>query len=1728
MSLSNNIAAAVAALSPEQRAALLQALAGPPEGIAIVGVGCRLPAGARGPEGLWGLLSRGADAVREIPSERWDVDSLYDPDPNVPGKMSTRWGSFLDDVRGFDEGYFKISPREASAMDPQQRLLLEVVVEALEDAGAYGPQLPGSRAGVYVGVSAVEYALLGWPLTSVDAYASSGTSKSILANRISYQFDLRGPSLAVDTACSSSLVAAHLACRSLRSKETDLALVGGVNVIVAPTLSVSYSKWGMMAPDGRCKTFDARADGFVRGEGCGVVVLKRLSDAQAAGDRIYAVIRGSAINQDGRSAGLTAPNLEAQIAVIKEALQDAKLTPDRVSYVEAHGTGTALGDPIEIEALAEALKGSGAPCAIGSIKTNLGHLEGAAGIAGLLKLTLALRHRAIPPHLHLETVNPKLHLERTPFRIPRALEPWSSTTSRVGAVSSFGFGGTNAHLILEEAPPPPPSSPVERSRVLALSAATPEALTTRIQDYAARLAAEPQDFAALAEVNLRRGHRHLHRAGIVASSGAEAAQALRSLLEGPPGPYAVTPREARRRAPKLAFVMTGQGSAWTGMGQRLLARSPRFRSAMNELDGAARPILGWSVLEALERADPGLLATERAQPAIFLLQLGLTRLLAAYRIEPAAVVGHSVGELSAAVVAGALTLQDGLRIIRLRAAMMAPHEGQGGMIEVARPPEEVQVDLEGSPLAVAAVNRRQATVLAGPKVELDRFAAEQRARGVVVRPLDVGCAFHGRALRAEAPRLAQAIGAVAAAPPRIPLYSTVTGGLAPPLDPAHFGRNMGEPVLFASAVEAMARAGVELYLELGPHASLTRDLEAILGAPRAIATLMRGRDDELRFDAALLALECEGVVVDWSARPAEVIAPVSPPLYPWQHQRRWGVGARASRANAELGHPLLKERILAPNLSQPVFELDLDSEIVTQHRFGGQALFPTVGVVEAARAAAAKLGTPRSGIAGLAVLRPLLARPGEAQRAQLVIGPEGDFEVLASADPSAASPWNVHFRGRFAELAAPAPIAIRPFEGAVVTGADYYQELSQRGADFGAHFRRIERLSAEPGRARAQLGPAPSDVEAITAGLDAALHLYWAALSTDQRPNHGGFLPVAFESIGVHGPLDQAAWAEVQIKEHNPERLLADAALYDLRGLPVLSFRGIHYRPAELPGAELDRIGRQDLYVERWEAGELGEADRSGLWQVIGDDPRLVAAAQAQLQAAGAQLGDGVEGLRILDLSAWGQAPADPQLYLQSASLRAARLLDQRPRLWVRATEVAVALPGELGQPAIAALEALLIVARLERPEVQIRGIDADSLAAVVQASLHSGEDRLVLRDGRVWVPRLLRAPEALTPISLTPDGSYVISGGGGGLGLAIARDFLERGARRLWLLGRTAPAASDLEALRAGGAEVHFRAVDVRDEAAVRDFWRSTQGEVAGIVHAAGVLEDQRLDQLEANAVDRILGAKVAGLIHLDRVSAQQPLSFFLALSSAAGTLGGVGQAAYAVANAYLDAHCARRRAEGRPFASVAFGPVASAGMAARLGANAQQRAAALGVEAFEPKRVSPCLLSLGTRGRTLVFRADWERLLSGRAELQSPYFSRLRATRGASSVDHAFLAELRSAPARARSSLMLAKIRHQLAAVLAVDRPDSIPSDVGLFELGLDSMTAVELTEGLQAKLGTRLPATLVFEQPTLSALCQHLLTQLVPEELALPEDELAGKSEADLLQLLEQELNAEGVSG
>ncbi|HXW80531.1 MAG TPA: beta-ketoacyl synthase N-terminal-like domain-containing protein, partial [Acidimicrobiales bacterium] len=687
------------------------------EPIAIIGMGCRFPGGADSPQRFWDLLRAGTDAVVDVPPSRWEASEFYDPDPDVPLKMYTSKGGFLSGpVDEFDAETFGIAPREAMAMDPQQRLLLEVAWEALEDAGVPVSGLVGSSTGVYVGINTGDYMQLlstsGLP--DVDAYLATGNTFSVAAGRLSYLFGLHGPSMAIDTACSSSLVAADLACQDLHRGGVDLAIIGGVNLMLSPTTSISLAKMRALAPDGRCKAFDAAADGYGRGEGCGVVVLKRLSDAVADGDRIWATIRGAAVNQDGRSAGLTVPNGPAQQALIRDALSSGGIVPSMVDYVEAHGTGTPLGDPVELQALASVLgdgRDEGRPLLVGSVKTNIGHLEAAAGIAGLIKLALAIHHGEVPPHLHLSQPNPYVDWDHLPVTVPTVLAEWPAHEGpRIGAVSSFGFSGTNAHIVLGSAPSgsvgsasPQEEKDGDRPQLLLLSARSVEARAGLAAKYQEALVGTAGpitggQLASICEASATSRSHHDYRLALVAKSAEEAAARISEWQEGGHALGLQTGR-VPGRAPRLLFVFSGQGAQWPKMGVDLLDE-PAFRSTFMACDEIVREHAGWSPLEEL-LADEGrsrLEDTEIAQPVVFSVQAGLVELWKSWSVRPDAVTGHSVGEIGAAFTAGALSLDDAVRIVVERGRLMQPAKGRGRMAVLGLPAPDVEkllADLDG-------------------------------------------------------------------------------------------------------------------------------------------------------------------------------------------------------------------------------------------------------------------------------------------------------------------------------------------------------------------------------------------------------------------------------------------------------------------------------------------------------------------------------------------------------------------------------------------------------------------------------------------------------------------------------------------------------------------------------------------------------------------------------------------------------------------------------------------------------------------------------------------------------------------------------------------------------------------------------------------------------------------------------------------------------------------------
>ncbi|WP_404790315.1 type I polyketide synthase [Altericista sp. CCNU0014] len=892
------------------------------EKVAVIGMGCRFP-GARNLDEFWRLLLEETDAVTEVPPDRWDIDAFYDPQPGKPGKMSTRWGGFLEQVDSFDPQFFGIAPREAVYMDPQQRLLMEVAWESLEQAGQVPEQLARTQTGVFIGISSNDYQQVlqgNGRVADINAYLGTGNAFSIAANRLSYFFDFRGPSLAIDTACSSSLVAVHLACQSLRSGESDLALAGGVNLLLRPEVTVIFSQAQMMAPDGRCKTFDARANGYVRGEGCGTVVLKRLQDALRDGDRILATIRGSAINQDGHSNGITAPNGPAQEAVLRRALANAEATPAEIGYVELHGTGTSLGDPIEAEALGNVLAQGRSPgdrCAVGSVKTNIGHLEAAAGIAGLIKVVLALQHRQIPASLHFQQPNPYIPLAKLPLQVQTTLEPWPGEGApALAGVSSFGFGGTNAHVILEAAPEA--ASLASQSRqpdasayLLPLSAKSPEALKSLAQAYRTFLdRSASESIPALQDLcytaSLRRSH-HDHRLSIAFRDRSELVEKLQAFDRGELPVGLAAGQRKRSRPPKLAFVFPGQGPQWWAMGRELWHQEPAFRAVLEQCDRLLKAHTDWSLVEELlaTEARSRLGETEIAQPALFALQVALVALWQSWGIQPSAVVGHSLGEVAAAYTAGALSLEAAIQVVYHRGRLMQQGTGHGKMAAVELSPAEAEARLAayGGQLAIAAINSPTSVVLSGELAALDAILLSLQQENIFAKLLPVNYAFHSPQMEPFQDELVRFLQRLQPQAPAIPMLSTVTGQAVrgETLDAIHWSRNIREPVQFAPAIAQLIAQKHILFLEISPHpvlsAYISQNLRDAGQEGVVLPSLRRQTDERATMLSSLGALYTRGYPVDWSKLYPQGGRCVALPNYPWQRSRYWVDATPGSRSD---------------------------------------------------------------------------------------------------------------------------------------------------------------------------------------------------------------------------------------------------------------------------------------------------------------------------------------------------------------------------------------------------------------------------------------------------------------------------------------------------------------------------------------------------------------------------------------------------------------------------------------------------------------------------------------------------------------------------------------------------------------------------------------------------------------------------------------------------------------
>lgn len=1206
------------------------------EPIALVGLGCRFPGGATSPAAYWALLSEGRDAIVETPADRWDADALYDPDARAPGRLYTRHGGFLTEpIDQFDAAAFGVSPREAALLDPQQRLVLEVAWEALEDAGIPIDAIEGSNAGVFIGVMSQDYArLIATPddLSQVDAYFAPGTCPSFNAGRLTYVLGAHGPSIAVDTACSSSGVAIHLACQSLRAGDCDLALAGGVNLILTPEISAFLCKASVMSRDGHCRTFSADASGIGRGEGCGVVVLERLSRAVDRGDRILALIRGSAVNHDGPSGGLTVPNGPAQQQLIRTALANAGVAADQVDYVEAHGTATNIGDPIEvgaIQAVLGAARSAADPLAIGSVKTNFGHTEAAAAIAGLIKVVLSLRHREIPPHLHLTQLSTHIPWEEFALTVPTRRTPWPERGRRIAGVSSFGLSGVNAHVVVEEGPAQDiATGPVKLPVALPISARSAGALRELAARYVERLkaAADLDEVAAICRsAGVHRAHFE-HRLCPVAHSGEELIAALEGWLADPATSQVAHGHDASGEAPRVVFVFPGQGSQWRGMALELMRAEPAFRAAIESCERVFRDRVDWSLLEQLEAPE----APDRIdiiQPMLFAVDVALAHLWMSWGVMPSAVVGHSMGETMASHIAGALSLEDAARVICGRSKLMRRISGKGAMavVELTIPEAEAAIAGHEHQVSIAVSNGPRNTVLSGDPDALEVILEGLRAREVFCRFVKVDVASHSPQTDPLAPEIRTLCEGLAPRASEIPMVSTVRAAMVDgsELDGGYWVDNLRQTVQFARAVDLLLDEGHTVFVESSPHPILLPPIEGSLRAKgvqgAVIASVRRDEPERPSMVRSAAELYVRGVRIDWGALdPVQRRADL--PTYPWQRERHW-VERRAGGAVATTGPGLLGAHVA---LSEPagahVWNGTIDPGVLRwlpDHKVRGLVVVPGTAYLELALEAAAAMGLEQPTIRE-AVFEELLVADSPVEVQVRVEPYAGRYRwwVLSRGEDG----WIGHAHGEihvghgdvptFADRA-----AAQARCGDAVAQRPFFEVLAKRGLQYGPAFQSAVRVWSRAGEALAQLDP-PETVRGSKlafhpALLDGALQISVAATSGGGK---GTYLPIGVGGLEIRGDLSDGRWAHFALDGDGSAREVAGDVLVaadDGRVLAVV--RSLRLRRVD---QEETRTLDEWLFQVGWAPCPPPDAQplpNGGTWVIFADRTGMADALEAKL-----------------------------------------------------------------------------------------------------------------------------------------------------------------------------------------------------------------------------------------------------------------------------------------------------------------------------------------------------------------------------------------------------------------------------------------------------------------------------------------------------------------------------------
>jgi phthiocerol/phenolphthiocerol synthesis type-I polyketide synthase A len=1719
---------------------------GQTEPIAVVGMACRLPGDVHNPAQYWELLTSGRSGVVRVPASRWDADAYFSEDHSVPGTICTRDGGFLTswEPAEFDAEFFGLSPREAAAMDPQHRLFLEVSWEALENAGLTREAIRGTQTSVFVGMTTNDYSLTfanKLAREEIDPHIPFGNASNFAAGRLAYFLGVHGPALVVDTACSSSLVAIHLACESLRRRESDHALAAGVNLILTPDNSIACSRWGMLSPDGRCKTFDAGADGYVRSEGCGVVVLKRLCDAVKDGDRVLAVVRGSAVNQDGPSSGQTVPSGPAQQALMRQALAASRLEPSDIDYVEAHGTGTALGDPIELEALSQVFsdRNGSAPLVLGSVKTNLGHLESAAGIAGFIKTVLSVRNGYIPKHLHFEQLTPRASEGASRLSIAMQGMHWPAVERvRRAGVSSFGVSGTNAHVVVEQAPSPEPSAvqPDPAVSTLIVSGKTPARIAATAQMLADWMATDGAG-AGVADVAHTLNHhraRFSTFATVTARDRRQAIAGLRALAAGDPATGVTRPQNGPPK-PGTVFVFSGQGSQWQGMGKQLLADEPAFAAAVVDLEPIFVEHAGFSLQEALTNGE-ALVGIERIQPVLVGVQLALVALWRSYGVAPDAVIGHSMGEVTAAVVAGALSAADGIRVIAARSRLMSRLSGQGAMALLELDAEATAALIADYPdLTLAVYASPRQTAVAGPAAQVDAAIAEVAAKDRLARRIDVDVASHHPTIDPVLPELRTALADLTPMTPAIPVFVTThdqNPADTSSFDANHWTANLRNPVRFTQAVAA-AGAQYANFVEVSPHPILTYAIADTLSDAdhRVLSTVERDADETLVFHMNLSTLH-----LPQTPHPNEPHTEL--PNTPWHHTEHWITAERPVLAtgSAPRHGTLLGDHItLAGTSPTHVWHATLRPEAKPYpgtHRIQGIEMVPASVLLQTLSTAAAECAAP--GLSDVRFEYPIVV---DSARIIQVVADGETVNLSSTSSDTDAGRWVRHVSARIA----PRQLHEEPTPEFDAGGETTEYDISsiaemQRawGVDGQPYEWSILSCTSVPGGLRADVELPGTSTVAL---LDAAISL--ARLTDGSNPQM--MFPAAVKAARIGGDLGSGrAIVEVYRCEGDGDHLVVDVVARSAEGVTCVDVRGLRY--ASVDSAPTASGGdpcalAHGIDWRPWTGS--GEQPATGTVAVLGtgEAARALRGGLAREGYTVVDAGEASYTVYVAEPGDVAEADVDVAARLTTDVAELVRDLvergDDRPtRLWIVTRGVREAHSERaLRQSALWGLAGVIGAEQpqlwgglVDIPDDDAAGAHAKALASILPTAAKS---ILALRDGEFLAPSLvpISGPPVREPLRCHADASYLITGGMGALGLLIAGWLADRGARRVVLAGRHAlPARRDwggeglsaderrkilaVRALERRGVAVDVVALDVGsgDAVAALVAQRDAAGAppIRGVVHAAGVTEGQLLTEVSADRARRTMWPKIAGARVLHEAFPARDVDFFYMTASAGGIFGVPGQGAYAAANAYLDCLARARHHQGGHTVSLDWVAWHGIGFAK----DAEMVVAELALMGSRPVNPDEAFAAWEYVERHDVAQAVMAPLAA--ADSSSP---------AVAEVDNHV-----ASAARPWSEMTFDAVLHELKVelhtVLARELrlPESeLELDRPFAEMGLNSLMAMAVRREAEQLVGLELSATMLWNHPTITSLAAYLAKKLVQEQESSVDTDLLPETEGSVLDAL-----------